>query len=572
MVVLPTPVLIAKHLNMPFRHGLAAPLLLAFALVVSRGFARAQTPVDLGTITERHEMVPMRDGKRLSAYLYFPPGEGPWPVVFEQRYADLRGAATRKAAATLAEAGYVVALVNFRGTHLSEGNWVGYRALGWGELQDGYDTCGWLAKQPWSTGNVGTFGSSQGGFAQNFLAVTQPPHLKCQYMVDTGLSLFQEGYRIGGITRPERFKSLEKVCRDPQDNRDLLAKWFQHPHYDDYWRDEDCSLHFNKMNVPCFTVGSWYDFMNQGSIASFQGRNQHGGPNSRGKQQLVIGPWLHGRLNKGNRVGDLVYPENAIWPEHEHMIRWFDHWLKGKDNGVVKESKVMYYVMGAVGEEGAPGNEWRKADDWPPAATMKPLYLAAEGMLANDAPTAEKSSSSFMSDPLRPMEMPGTAFLGAKDARPFEKQAEVRTFTTEPLTEPVEWTGRVRAELFVSSTARDADFIVRVSDVYPDGRSILIVEYPWRARYREGLDREALLAPGEVHKLAFDVGWVSQIFAKGHRIRATVASTGAPLYEPNPQTGETMTIEFPKNAMKATNTVHHSRAHASQILAPVAGR
>src|SRR5207344_3639424 len=132
-------------------------------------FLQAQADLDLGPITERHEMIPMRDGQKLSAYLYFPPGSGPWPAVFEQRYADLRGAGTRRAAAKLAEAGYVVALVNFRGTHLSEGSWVGYRALGWGELQDGYDTVEWLAKQPWSTGKIGTFGSSQAGFAQNFL-------------------------------------------------------------------------------------------------------------------------------------------------------------------------------------------------------------------------------------------------------------------------------------------------------------------------------------------------------------------------------------------------------------------
>ena len=164
--------------------------------------------VDLGTVTEKHQMIPMRDGKHLSAYLYFPPGEGPWPVLFEQRYADIRGAGTRQSRAKLAEAGYVVAMVNYRGTHQSEGTWVGYRALGWGELKDGYDTCEWLGTQSWSTGKVGTFGSSQAGYAQNFLAITQPPHLTAQYMVDTGLSLFHEGYRIGGTTRPARFKSL----------------------------------------------------------------------------------------------------------------------------------------------------------------------------------------------------------------------------------------------------------------------------------------------------------------------------------------------------------------------------
>jgi enamine deaminase RidA (YjgF/YER057c/UK114 family) len=168
------------------------------------------------------------------------------------------------------------------------------------------------------------------------------------------------------------------------------------------------------------------------------------------------------------------------------------------------------------------------------------------------------------------MQIAGTAFPGAKDARPFEQQGEVLTFTTEPLKEPVEWTGRVRAELFVSSTARDTDFIVRISDVYPDGRSILICDYPWRARYREGFDHQALLEPGKVHKLAFDVGWISQIFTIGHRIRVTISSTGAPLYEPNPQTGGEQTIDFPKDAVKAENTIYHNRSHASRIIAPVA--
>ena len=547
-------------------------LALLSALVVSPLRNADAQDANLGDVTEKHEMVPMRDGVKLSAYLYFPKGDGPWPAIFEQRYASLTARGTKEAAARLAEAGYVVALINYRGTHLSEGRWVGYRALQWGELSDGYDFCEWLAKQPWSTGKIGTFGSSQGGYAQNYLAVTQPPHLVCQYMTDTGLSLFQEGYRVGGTTRPERFKGMDAVARDPADNRRLLAEWFSHPHYDDYWKDEDCTLHFDKMNVPCFTIGSWYDFMNQGSIASYIGRQHQGGKNSRGAQQLLIGPWLHGRLNKGNKVGELVYPTNAAWPVEEHMIRWFDHYLKGKDTNVESDPTVRYYVMGAVGEAGAPGNVWRVADDFPPKADATPMFLQAGGNLSGSAPTATSgadASTSYVSDPYHPMEIPGRGFPGATDARPFEQQAEVRTFTTEPLREAVEWTGRVQAELYVSSTARDTDFIVRVSDVYPDGRSILIVDYPWRARYREGFDHEALLTPGEVYKLAFPVGWMSQIFNKGHRIRVTIASTGAPLYEPNPQTGEPLTIEFPDNAVKATNTVHHNAKHASRIIVPI---
>lgn len=526
-------------------------------------------PLNLGDVVERHEWIPMRDGKKLSAWVYFPKGDGPWPVLFEQRYVDIRGEGTRKAAAALAEAGYVVAMVNFRGTWKSEGTWVGYRALGWGELQDGYDVCEWLGTQSWSTGKVGTFGSSQGGYAQNFLAVAQPPHLTAQYMVDTGLSLFHEGYRIGGTTRPERFTSLKQNCRNPEDNDRLLDEWFEHPHYDSYWHAEDCTRHFDKMNVPCFTIGSWYDFMNQGSIASFRGRQHQGGPNSRNQQQLVIGPWAHGRLNKGNQVGQLTYPKEAAWPELQHMIRWFDYWLKDIPTGVVTEPPVRYYVMGALGEAGAPGNVWRTADDFPPKHKMKPLYLGSEGKLTNEPPSNDTGATSFVSDPKSPCEIPGTWFPGATDARAYESQSEVRSFTTEALTSPVEWTGRIRTELFLSSTARDTDLIVRVCDVYPDGRSILIVEYPHRVRYREGFDKEVLMTPGEIVPVEFDVGWISQIFNTGHRIRVTISSTGAPLYEPNPQTGGRQTRDVPSDATAATNTLHHDRKHASRIMAPV---
>lgn len=545
---------------------------LTFTLGLLVGLARlcpaAEAPLDLGPVREDHVMVPMRDGTRLSTYLYYPPGKGPWPAIFEQRYADIRGAGSRKAAAKFAEGGFVIALVNYRGAGLSEGKWRGYRALAWGELRDGYDMCEWLAAQPWSTGKIGTYGGSQAGYAQNFLAVTQPPHLVAQYMTDTGLSLYQEGYRIGGVTRPERFKTMGKVARVPEDNDALLKEWFAHPNYDAYWRDEDCSLHFPQMNVPCYTIGSWYDFMCQGSVMSFIGRQHQAGPNSRGQQQLIIGPWLHGGYPKSNKIGEMTYPTNAFFDVYTHMTAWFNHHLKGTNNGVMQDPTVKYYVMGATGETDAPGNIWRTTLDWPPHASPQSFFLNENGHLSTAAPTAAKSSTSYVSDPFHPMSIPGTGFPGAKDARPFETQAEVRTFTTEPLAEPVEWTGLVQVELWASSTARDTDFLVRVSDVYPDGRSMLLMDYPRRARYREGFDHEKLLKPGEAAKLAFDVGWTSIIFNRGHRIRVTIASTGYPLYEPNPQTGGPQTIEFPKNAQVATNTIHHSLVLASRIIAP----
>jgi predicted acyl esterase len=546
------------------------PVVVTLLLTISPSAAdEPARAVDLGPVVEKHVLVPMRDGTKLSTYLYFPEGPGPWPVIYEQRYADLRGVETRQAFARLAKAGFVVAAQNFRGTHLSEGTWVGYRALGWGEQQDGYDTVEWLAKQRWSTGKIGSFGSSQGGFAQNFLAVARPPHLVCQYMIDTGLSLFHEGYRIGGIPRPERFQAMEAVCRNPEDNRRLLREWFAHPTYDDYWAAEDCTRHFDRMNVPCFTVGSWYDFMCVGSVESYVGRQHRGGVHSRGQQQLLLGPWLHGRFKDANKVGDLVYPEEAKFALERHTVRWFDHYLKGQDNGVERDPVVRYYVMGAVGEKGAPGNEWRSARDWPLPARTTAYYLQDGGKLGATVPTAAESGTTFAADPNRPATVPGRAFPCATDARPFEKHPDVRTFTTDVLAEPVEWTGKVRSELWVSSTAKDTDFIVRLSDVYPDGRSILLMDSIRRARYREGFEKEVLMEPGKIYKVAFDVGWVSQVFNKGHRIRVTLCSTAAPFYEPNPNTGEPLTIEAPKKIVEAKNTVFHNREHASRLLAPV---
>lgn len=549
------------------RHFCA--LLLACTQVAAAARAAELPKLDFGSVREEHIMIPMRDGKRLSAYVYFPKGEGKWPAVFEQRYADISSAGSRRNAAKFAEGGFVIALVNYRGTYLSEGVWRGYRGLQWGELRDGYDVCEWLAAQPWCTGKVGTYGGSQAGYAQNYLAVTQPPHLVAQYMTDTGLSLYQEGYRIGGVTRPQRFIAGGKVARDPADNDALLREWDQHPDFDAYWRDEDASRHFDKMNLPCFTIGSWYDFMVQGSVASFIGRQQHGGPNSRGQQQLILGPWLHGGYPKSNKIGELVFPENAFFDVYAHMTKWFNHYLKGEANGVEKDPTVRYYVMGAAGEPGAPGNVWREAKDFPPKSETASLFLQPDGLLASNVPAAAQASTSYASDPRQPMSLPGPGFPGAKDARPFEEQSEVRTWTTAPLAEPVEWTGEVNAEIFASSTAKDTDFILRVSDVYPDGRSMLLMDYPLRARYREGFEKQVLLTPGQPAKLAWHIGWTSLIFNKGHRIRVTIASTGAPLYEPNNQTGGPQTIDWMKTTVPAINTIWHDQARASRLIVPL---
>jgi uncharacterized protein len=546
-------------------------------LLAGVSLLQGQAAIDLGGVVEKHVMVPMRDGVKLSMYLYVPPGNGPWPVLYEQLYMNTQTDSLRKRHARLASHGYVVAVENFRGTHLSEGVYVGYRALGWGEKKDGYDSVEWLAKQPWSTGKVGTFGGSQAGYAQNFLAVTQPPHLVAQYITDGGLSLFHLGYRIGGTARPQRFKQgMVLDCRDQSEGLAYLAEQLRHPTYDEYWQQEDCTRHFDKMNVPAFALASWFDFMSVGSIETYMGRQHRGGKGARGTQQLLIGPWLHGGT-KGPKIAELQFPPNAAFGVDDHMIRWFDHYLKDKQTGVEQDPAVRYYVMAAAGEDGAPGNEWRSTKDWPVPAKATPYYLqaapsGAAGQLSTRLVESGPNSTEFLSDPLHPAPIPGRAFAGAKDAREYEKHPEVRTFTTEALREPVEWTGLVRAELWASSSAPDTDFIVRVSDVYPDGRSILLIDSIRRARYRDGFEQEKLLTPGQVYKLAFDIGWLSQVFNRGHRIRITVGSTGADFYESNPNTGEPITLDPPAKTLVARNKIYFTGPHASRIIAPVYSR
>ena len=192
--------------------------------------------------------------------------------------------------------------------------------------------------------------------------------------------------------------------------------------------------------------------------------------------------------------------------------------------------------------------------------------------MTTERPGQAEGHSSLVADPLHPAEIPSRGFPGARDARAFEQQEQVLTFSSEILAEPVEWTGHVRAELYVSSTAQDTDFIVRVCDVYPDGRSILIADYVRRARFREGFEKEVLMEPGKTYRVAFHVGWLSQIFNRGHRIRVTVASTGAPFYESNPNTGKPRTADFPADAVVATNRVNHNAKFASCVIGPLVAK
>ncbi len=536
-------------------------------LALPLGAAAGEKKLELGGVSEKHAMVPMRDGTRLSTWLYMPQGRGPWPVIYEQRYAPIRSDRTRLESAGFARRGHVVATQSFRGAQDSEGTFLAYRALGLSEQKDGADTIAWFLEQPWCNGKVGSYGASQGGYAQNFLAASQPKALDAQYLVDFGASLFHHGYRIGGAARPERFRGMCATAGAPEDGEAMLAEQLRHPGYDAWWDVENTMLHFDKMAAPSFLVGSWFDRVNLGVVDTWIGRRRA----HPGKQQLILGPWVHGRYNKDAlEVGELTFPEHSQFSIPEHQMRWFDHHLAGKRNGIEKDPPVRYYVMGACGEPGAPGHEWREADDWPVPAEPRPYYLLDGGRLSPAAhDKTRQSATEWMSDPYNPPVLEGRQPQSGIDQRRFEKHLGVRTFTTKPLAQAVEWTGLVKAKLFVSSTAPDTDIIVRLTDVYPDGRSILISDMVRRLRFRNGFDEQELLEPGEIVPVEIEITWLSHVFNRGHRIRLTVCSGGAPYWEINPQTGEAIAADLPSKMRPARNAVWHAGEHRSALVAPV---
>eukprot|EP01052_Picozoa_sp_SAG31_P037819 SAG31_NODE_4946_length_2843_cov_1.656341_2_plen_441_part_00 len=413
------------------------------------------------------------------------------------------------------------------------------------------------------------------------LASTAPSHLVCQYQQDTGLSLFHEAYRHGGGGQrgPLAFGGVPTTHFRLGGKKDgeTMSAWADHPYYDDYWAQQDATPELPRNDTPCLTIGSWFDFMCQGSIATYVGKKHLGAKSSRESQTLICGPWLHGgsggelTVDGTLKVRELDFPPQAAFPYmggmRAHMIDYFKQQmgLATKVPPELAPAAVQYYVMGAVGEPGAPGNEWRHSDDFPIPARPTKYFLHIGGMLEMSCP-ANSSSTEVVADPAARADnlTKSVAFPGAMDARDFEQQTPyVRTFTSAPLTEAVEWTGAVHAAVFVELGAADCDVIVRISDVYPDGRSILLCDYHRRASFRHGLNRPPSLSqPGEVVELNFRVGWMSQIFNSGHQIRTTISCTGLPLYE----TGGNGTDE---NIGRAIHKVIHSEHTPSHVLAPV---
>jgi predicted acyl esterase len=508
------------------------------------------------------EMVPMADGVKLATDVWLPAGQGPWPVALARTPYNKDGIKGE------AFNGNGVALVvqDVRGRGASEGEARPFFADGWGAHQDGLETAQWIVQQPWCNGKIATFGGSAVGITQYLLAGSDPPGLVACYPVVACASLYHSAFFEGGTFRKCLVEGWYKGAQWPDY---AMEEPSRHTSYDDLWRTVDLNTRAASVKVPMMHVGGWHDIFTQGTIDAFTALQTRGGEGARGRQHLIMGPWAHGI--KQTKVGELQYPENAVWPEGApDEAKWMAAFLGGDGSEADRLPTVWYYVTGAAGEAGAPGNEWRTADVWPPPSAQTPFYLAPDGRLTREPPDAGELKYTY--DPADPVPTKGgrnlTIPAGPFDQREVESRPDVLVFSTEPLTEPLEVTGRLTVRLFAASSARDTDFTAKLTDVYPDGRSMLVADSVLRARFREGFDREVLLEPGRTYEFTIDLQSASLILNRGHRIRVAISSSNAPRFDPNPNTGDPWRAN--DRTVVAEQTLRLGGDHASCILLPVA--
>lgn len=526
-------------------------LVAAFALTL---LAQAPAPV----LRPELQLVAMRDGVKLATDIYLPEGNGPWPVILTRTPYNKSSMLGAGRPTFWTSKGYAVVVQDCRGRFQSEGKYLPFMD----DHFDGYDTVEWIAKQSWSNGKIGMSGASAMGITANQASIMAPPHLTAMFVMIAPASAYQHAIYTGGIFR----KEMNEAWLKSQKAEDILKLTFEHAKDDGYLNIREGKLHWEKVRVPVYNQGGWYDIFVQGNIDNFSGLQSRGGGLAAGNQKLMMGPWGHGNIE------EVKYPANAnSMLDQSEQLRWFDYWLKGINNGVMDEPPVRYYVMGDVTDPKAPGNEWRTAPSWPVPAKMTSYFLSTGGLLSEKISTEKQSSTTYQYDPKNPVPTIGGANLfskkGPMDQRAIGNRKDVLKFMTAPLDAPNEITGQLTVELWVSSDCPDTDFFAKLIDVYPDGTERLVQDNGLRARFREGFDREVFMKKGEVYKLKLDLWSTSLVFNKGHRIAVHVTSSNDPRFDPNPNTGKPLRADAETRV--ATNTIHHDQQYPSRILLPV---
>lgn len=601
----------------------------------------------------RNVMIPMRDGVKLACDIYRPalngvPVEGKFPVIMERTpYGKPR---MDEWALYFVPRGYIALGQDVRGRNDSEGRWRPFRDDG----PDGYDTAEWLGRQPWFDGNLGTVGTSYPGGTQHALALANPPYLKAMIPGDSMSDFGRYGVRhngafelrwmnwifnIGGPTGSH--ESRDPATRDAllrlgeqvreyargmplrrgtsplhliPDYEDWLVEAMSHGDYDDFWKNSgvDVVAHVAEYkDIPVYHQGGWYDswgtpVANLNYVTLSQ--------NKKSLQRLIMGPWTH-HARTHSFAGEAEFGPAAALNFNEFQLRWFDHWLKGLDNGVDREPHVRIFIMGGGDAHRTPegrifvGGHWRDENEWPLARTVPtPYYLRANGLLSQEKP-GDESPATYEFDPHHPVptiggntssqnapptnhnsiERPGDSenlmeqgaydqrcrlsLWTCDDSRPLSARDDVLVFQTGPLARDIEVTGRLIVKLWASSSAPDTDFTAKLIDVYPPnkdfpaGVDLNIGDSIVRARYRNSLEHAELMTPGTVYPFTIEMYPTSLVFKKGHRIRVDISSSNFPRFDVNPNTGEPLNDN--RRWAIAVNTIYHDAQHPSHIVLPV---
>lgn len=557
---------------------------LAVVFAIAAGLHAAEN----ARLVQERVSIPMRDGVKLSANVFRQHSVGRSPVILV-RTPYGKGKSLPASYRRLAESGYAVVVQDVRGRYDSEGLFDPLRQ----EVNDGDDTLHWLSRQQWCNGRIGMTGGSYVGIVQWKAALSQNPFLKAIFPVVSGYDDYRDRfYSTGGALklgnrllwmsanlrsrhyRPPSFEFFVRAL--PLTEADLAAtgqsvpmfqEALEHPAFDSYWKSISTREKLDKVKVPVYIVGGWYDNFVQSDLEAFatlfrKGRSVH----------ALVGPWPHNMSIPFD--GDPFGHEKSA-PIQRLQAEWFDWWLKERPP-VIRNAPLRIFVMGL--------NKWRDEQEWPLArAVTTPFFLSGSkgaNSLAGDGaleirPQPREHTDRYTYDPTNPVPTRGGSVCcnprifpwGPMDQRAIETRRDVLVYSSQPLKRNLEVTGPIQAVLYVATSARDTDFTVKLVDVHPDGRAINLTDGILRLRYREGLERAVLSQPGKVYAIRVDAGVTSNLFKAGHRIRVEVSSSNFPRFDRNLNTGGPIGRE--RRGQPAEQFVFMGKKYPSAILLPV---
>jgi len=535
-------------------------------------------------IKQLHVFIPMRDGVKLAANVFLPAEPARRPVILERTPYGKTDLGTSYE--FFVDHGYAVVVQDVRGRYDSEGSFSPMRQ----EPNDGDDTLNWIARQPWSDGKIGMIGGSYRGIVQWKVAVLNNPHLKAIFPVVSGYDdyrdrffstggAFKLGHRLEWLSenvkapgfKPDFSKYILHLPLRSSDiaatgwTSELYREVMAHPSFDSYWRAISVKEQIQKVRVPVFSVGGWYDNYVQSDLEAYAALHKTSGLN-----RILVGPWPH---SMSQTFADTDFGPESMQPIRAMQLAWFDQWLMGKDSLMVSQPPVKIFVMGS--------NKWLDAREWPPENARSTKFFLTSGGKANtldgdgelaDKPSSKPAEDHYLFDPRDPAPTRGGSVCcnpkvfpwGPMDQRPVEHRKDVLVFSTKPLKKDLEVVGPVQVDLYVATSAKDTDFSAKLVDVFPDGYARNLTDGLLRLRYRNSLSTPELAKEGEVYHITVDAGVTSNVFLKGHRIRLEISSSNFPRFDRNPNTGGSIPDET--RLLTANQTIFHDRTRPSSLM------